>query len=60
MDRPDAGSVMASLARHDPASASSSVPGNTWVAATSAQARLLQAAGPVPVWEQGEEQRRGW
>jgi hypothetical protein len=59
MDRPDAGLVMASLARHDPASASSSVPRNTWVAATSSQAGLLQAAGPVPVWEQ-EEQRRGW
>jgi type IV secretory pathway TraG/TraD family ATPase VirD4 len=61
MDRPDAGVVMASLARHDPAAASSSVaPQSAWIAAGRPQPGVLQAAGPVPVWEQSEEQRRGW
>jgi type IV secretory pathway TraG/TraD family ATPase VirD4 len=78
MDRPDAGAVIASLARHDPAAASSSAAssgvnaqganpwadttlgGNPWGGAGGPQPGVLQAAGPVPVWEQNEEQRRGW
>jgi type IV secretory pathway TraG/TraD family ATPase VirD4 len=77
MDRPDAGAVIASLARHDPAAASSSAAssgvnaqganpwagstlgGNPWGGAGGPQPGVLQAAGPVPVWEQNEEQRRG-
>jgi type IV secretory pathway TraG/TraD family ATPase VirD4 len=75
MARPDASTVIASLARHDPAAGASVVSldvnaqgaspwaaqgANPWVAAGGPQPGVLHAVGPVPVWEQNEEQRRGW
>jgi type IV secretory pathway TraG/TraD family ATPase VirD4 len=62
--RPDAGAVKASLAKYDPGNSAPSTPGgaaNPWVTAGT-----QQPSGPpkmptgVPVWEQNEEQRRGW
>jgi type IV secretory pathway TraG/TraD family ATPase VirD4 len=62
--RPDAGAVKASLAKYDPGNSAPSMPGgaaNPWVTAGT-----QQPSGPpkmptgVPVWEQNEEQRRGW
>ena len=67
MVRPDAGAVKASFARHDPgASAQAIAPhgANAWIAAGSPQAAPPAPAAPsgppTPVWEQNEEQRRGW
>ncbi len=62
MARPDAGAVKASLARHDPGAALTAQGGaNAWVAAgTGSPTPAAPVGQPVPVWEQSEEQRRGW
>ena len=67
MARPDAGAVKASFARHDPGAGLAMTPqgANAWVAAGRPQpsGNKGQVAGPPqnkPVWEQSEEQRRGW
>ncbi|TWD80496.1 type IV secretory pathway TraG/TraD family ATPase VirD4 [Kribbella amoyensis] len=64
MARPDAAAVKASFARYDPgAMTQSTTPAgaNAWVAAGRGQAPAPeQPRSQVPVWEQTEEQRRGW
>lgn len=64
MARPDAAAVKASLAHHDPGSSGPAQGGaNAWVAAGTGYVPPAPAAPsgpPVPVWEQSEEQRRGW
>jgi hypothetical protein len=70
MVRPDAGAVKASFARHDPGAAQAMIPqgANAWVSAGKPPAgggssQGGQPAGPPqnkPVWEQNEEQGRGW
>ncbi len=61
--RPDAGAVKASLAKFDPGASGAASPqgANPWVTA-GPQQQLQPPAMPtgVPVWEQSEEQRRGW
>jgi type IV secretory pathway TraG/TraD family ATPase VirD4 len=61
--RPDAGAVKASLAKYDPGASGAAAPqgANPWVSAGS-QPPAAPPARPVgvPVWEQSEEQRRGW
>ncbi|NEA36406.1 TraM recognition domain-containing protein [Streptomyces sp. SID13031] len=66
MARPDAGLVKASLAHHDPGAALTAQGGaNAWIAAgrpgtTAPDAPAAPSGPPVPIWEQTEEQRRGW
>jgi type IV secretory pathway TraG/TraD family ATPase VirD4 len=66
MARADAGAVKASLAHHDPGASSALAAqggANAWVAAGTGgvpQAPAAPSGPPVPVWEQSEEQRRGW
>jgi type IV secretory pathway TraG/TraD family ATPase VirD4 len=66
MVRPDAAAVKASFARHDPGAGRAVVPpgANAWVAAGRPQpvgGNGSRPAGPPrPVWEQNEEQNRGW
>jgi type IV secretory pathway TraG/TraD family ATPase VirD4 len=70
MVRPDAGAVRASFARHDPGAGQAMIPqgANAWVSAGKPQpagggGQGGQLAGPPqnkPVWEQNEEQGRGW
>ncbi|GAA1565006.1 hypothetical protein GCM10009789_18210 [Kribbella sancticallisti] len=65
MVRPDAAAVKASFARHDPG-ATAAIPAqggaSAWINAGRPQqsAPSAPAGPPVPVWEQNEEQRRGW
>lgn len=64
--RPDAGAVKASLAKYDPGTGSGGPQGGAgaWVAAGSGSPQVApppaRPAANVPVWEQNEEQRRGW
>jgi type IV secretory pathway TraG/TraD family ATPase VirD4 len=59
--RPDAGAVKASLAKYDPgATATAPASNNPWVSAGTQQAPVLPRGPERPVWEQNEEQRRGW
>jgi type IV secretory pathway TraG/TraD family ATPase VirD4 len=69
MVRPDAGAVKASFARHDPGAGQAMIPqgASAWVSAGKPPAdggsQGGQPAGPPqnkPVWEQNEEQARGW
>lgn len=67
MARPDAAAVKASFAHHDPGAAqnTSIAPqgANAWIAAGRPGSQPTAPAAPasnVPVWEQSEEQRRGW
>jgi len=65
MARPDAHTVKASFARHDPGAAQSTTPqgANAWIAAGRPQPGVPPAPPQTtPVWEQNnnEEQRRGW
>jgi type IV secretory pathway TraG/TraD family ATPase VirD4 len=69
MVRPDAGAVKASFARHDPGAGQAMIPqgANAWVSAGKPPAgggsQGGQPPGPPqnkPVWEQNEEQGRGW
>ncbi|WP_433163777.1 type IV secretory system conjugative DNA transfer family protein [Kribbella sp. CA-247076] len=58
--RPDAGAVKASLAKYDPGTGAPQS-ANPWVAAGSRPPSAPPAMPTgVPVWEQSEEQRRGW
>jgi hypothetical protein len=54
--------VKASLAKFDPGAAGSGAPqgANPWVTAGPQQAQPPAMPTGVPVWEQSEEQRRGW
>jgi type IV secretory pathway TraG/TraD family ATPase VirD4 len=56
--RPDAGAVKASLAKFDPGT-TAPAGANPWVTAGPQQQPPAMPTG-VPVWEQSEEQRRGW
>jgi type IV secretory pathway TraG/TraD family ATPase VirD4 len=70
MVRPDAGAVKASFARYDPGAGQAMIPqgANAWVSAGKPKpagggSQGGQLAGPPqnkPVWEQNEEQGRGW
>jgi type IV secretory pathway TraG/TraD family ATPase VirD4 len=68
MVRPDADAVKASFARHDPGAGQAIVPpgANAWVMAGRPHPAGVNGTGgqvtpaPRPVWEQQEEQNRGW
>jgi hypothetical protein len=69
MVRPDAGAVKASFARHDPGAGQAMIPqgASAWVSAGKPPAdggsqggRPAGAPQNKPVWEQNEEEGRGW
>jgi hypothetical protein len=70
MVRPDAGAVKASFARYDPGAGQAMVPqgANPWVSAGKPQpaggggqgGQLASPPQNKPIWEQNEEQGRGW